>query len=99
MRLIAEVLYLVTLLFFLLLIGRVILSWIRMFSREWKPRGLVLILAESIYTVTDPPIKLLRKIIPPLSLGAVRLDLTVIILSFACVFAMSIFGSLARSGV
>jgi YggT family protein len=66
--------------FLLLLIGRLVLDWIQVFARDWRPRGPVLVLAEVIYTATDPPLKLLRRLIPPLRLGSVQLDLAFFIL-------------------
>jgi YggT family protein len=66
--------------FLLLLIGRLVLDWIQVFAREWRPRGPVLVVAEVIYTATDPPLKLLRRLIPPLRLGSVQLDLAFFIL-------------------
>jgi YggT family protein len=70
-------------LFFLALIGRLILDWIQVLAREWRPRGPVLVVAEVVYTVTDPPLKFLRRLIPPLSLGGIRLDLAFLVLMLA----------------
>ena len=70
-------------LFFAALICRLILDWIQALAREWRPRGPVLVAAEVIYTVTDPPLKFLRRLIPPLSLGGVRLDLAFLVLMLA----------------
>jgi YggT family protein len=64
----------------LLLIGRMIISWIQTFARSWQPTGIVLVIAEIIFTVTDPPLKLLRRYIPPLRLGTVALDLSYMVL-------------------
>jgi YggT family protein len=75
-----DVLRWVVLAFLLLLIGRLVLDWIQVFARDWRPRGPVLVMAEIIYTVTDPPLKLLRRLIPPLRLGSVQLDLAFFIL-------------------
>jgi YggT family protein len=66
--------------FLLLLIGTMIISWIRAFARDWHPTGVVLVICESILTVTDPPLKLLRRYIPPLRLGTVSLDLSFMVL-------------------
>jgi len=63
-----------------LLIGRMIIGWIQVFAREWRPTGIVLVLAEAIFTVTDPPLKFLRRFIPPLRLGMVALDLSFMVL-------------------
>ena len=41
----------------------------QVFARDWRPRGVVLVIAEAVYTVTDPPLQALRKVIPPLTLG------------------------------
>jgi YggT family protein len=68
--------------FLLLLIGRLVLDWIQVFARSWRPKGPVLVVAEVIYTATDPPLKLLRRLIPPLRLGSVQLDLAFMILFF-----------------
>lgn len=69
-------------LYFLVLIGRVVFDWIRMFARDWRPRGAVLLVAEPIYTLTEPPLRALRKVIPPLRVGAVSLDLSFMVLFF-----------------
>ena len=61
--------------FFLLLIGRLVLDYIQMFARSWRPRGPLLVVAEIVYTITDPPLKALRRVIPPLRIGSVALDL------------------------
>jgi YggT family protein len=74
------VLYWLVLVFLLLLIGRLILDWIQVFAHQWRPRGPVLVVAEVVYTATDPPLKLLRRLIPPLRLGSVQLDLAFFIL-------------------
>ena len=62
-------------LYLLVLFARLILSWVQVFSREWRPKGPVLVLAESVYTLTDPPLRALRKVLPPLRIGGVALDL------------------------
>jgi YggT family protein len=67
-------------LFFVLLIGRLVLDYIQMFARSWRPHGPVLVIAEVVYTITDPPLKLLRRFIPPLRIGGVALDLSFLVL-------------------
>ena len=66
--------------YLVLLIGRMIFGWVQVFAREWRPKGIVLVLAEAIFTVTDPPLKFLRRFIPPLRLGMVALDLSFMVL-------------------
>lgn len=81
-------------LFFAALICRLVLDWIQVLAREWHPRGPVLVLAEAIYTVTDPPLKFLRRLIPPLSLGTIRLDLAFLVLILAVSFATRFLSSI-----
>ena len=69
-------------LFLLALIGRLILDYIRIFSPNWRPRGVVLALAELIYSITDRPLRFVRQFVPPLRLGAVSLDLSFIVVFF-----------------
>ena len=42
----------------------------------------MLVFAELTYTITDPPIKAVNKVIPPLKLGVARIDIgfTVLVL-------------------
>lgn len=80
MDIVIAIVALVLYVFFIALIGRLVFDWIQVFARDWRPRGPVLVVAESIYTVTDPPLKALRRVIPPLRLGSVSLDLGFLIL-------------------
>jgi len=66
--------------FWLLLIARVVVEFIRSFSRDWHPRGATVVVLEVIMTLTDPPVRLLRRIIPQLTIGAVRFDLSIMVL-------------------
>ena len=68
--------------YLVVLIGRMIIGWIQVFARSWRPTGVVLVLAEGIFTATDPPLKFLRRYIPPLRLGTVALDLSYMVLYF-----------------
>jgi len=64
----------------LILIARLVFDYVFMFAREWQPGGVVLVVVEGIYTVTDPPLKLLRRVIPPLRIGGISLDLAFLVL-------------------
>jgi YggT family protein len=81
-------------LYLILLIGRLIFDWVQVFAREWRPRGVVLVLAEVIYTATDPPLRLLRRLIPPLTLGQIRLDLGFVVLFLAVTIALQVVQSI-----
>ncbi|KJL17483.1 YGGT family protein [Microbacterium azadirachtae] len=72
---IAAILNILLLLYLLTLFVRVILEWIPVFNRSWRPRGAGLIAAEIVYTITDPPIRMFRRLIPPLRIGPVALDM------------------------
>ena len=76
MNIVREVLTGVLWLYLLILIARMIISWIQAFSRDWHPTGIILVLAEVVYTATDPPLRLLRRYIPTVRLGTVALDLS-----------------------
>lgn len=91
-----SVLYFVLFVFWLLLIGRIIIEFIRTFARDWRPTGFVVVILEAVFTVTDPPVKLLRRIIPPVNLGGVRLDLSIMVLLFVVFILMSIVQRLAQ---
>jgi YggT family protein len=88
------VLSLVLNVFFAVLICRLVLDWIQVLAREWRPRGPVLMFAEVIYTVTDPPLKFLRRLIPPLSLGGMRLDLAFLVLILSVSLASNVLRAL-----
>ena len=80
MQYLREVLTYVLTIYLVLLIGRMIFGWVQVFAREWRPSGILLVIAESIYTITDPPLRLLRRFIPPLRLGMVAMDLSFMVL-------------------
>lgn len=67
-------------LYLLVLIGRLVLDIVRMLARDWQPKGVVLIVAEAIYTLTDPPLNLLRRVIPPVRIGGISLDIAFLVL-------------------
>ena len=83
-------LYLVVFVFFIALMVRLVFDWIQLFSREWRPKGVVLIAAETVYTATDPPLKALRKVLPPLRLGMIQLDLAFTVVLLVVVILLSV---------
>jgi len=68
------------LLFMLLLLARLVMDWVMMLSRGWRPGGGAAAGLEVIYSTTDPPLTLLRRVLPPLNLGSVKLDLGFMVL-------------------
>ncbi|WP_058235578.1 YggT family protein [Devriesea agamarum] len=94
MQLIVGIAYLAVLLYMIALITRLVLEWIQAYARDFRPRGLVLILFEVVYTVTDPPVSLARRLIPPLRFGGIALDLGLFIVLILCSVILSILGAL-----
>ncbi len=80
MNLLVFILRLVLQVFVLALFGRLILDYVRIFAPTWRPRGLILVIAEAIYAITDPVMKFVRRFIPPLRLGPVAIDLSFILI-------------------
>jgi YggT family protein len=80
MTLIVFLLKLVLQVFVLALFGRLILDYVRIFAPQWRPRGVILIIAEAIYAITDPVMRFVRRFIPPLRLGPVAIDLSFILI-------------------
>src|SRR4029078_11170096 len=79
--------------FLVFLLFRLVMDWVFQFARSWQPgRPLVLVL-EATYTVTDPPLKLLRRFIPPLRLGGVALDLSFFVLMIIVYILIYVVGS------
>ncbi|MFM9481484.1 YggT family protein, partial [Streptomyces scabiei] len=74
LSLVGSILSALLFIYIVLLLARLVLEYIPMFNREWRPRGAMLVVAEIVYTVTDPPIRLLRRVIPPLRIGGIAID-------------------------
>ncbi|MCS5713298.1 YggT family protein [Herbiconiux sp. CPCC 205716] len=94
---IATVVYFALLLYFFLMWGRFILDLVRTVRRDWRPTGALLVAAEAAYTVTDPPIKFFRRIIPPLRVGPVALDFGWSIVMLIVIIGLSVAGFLRAS--
>jgi YggT family protein len=83
--------------FLLLLFARMILSWVPVLVRDWQPRGPVLVVAELVYSVTDPPLRALRKVLRPVRVGNVQLDLAFIGLYILVSILMKVTGAIFRT--
>lgn len=93
---VASIANVLLLIYILLLFARLIMEYIPMFNREWRPRGFSLVLAEIVFTATDPPIRFFRRLIPPLRLGPVALDLGFPLTMLACFVLLSITRTIMR---
>lgn len=67
-------------LYIVVILARLVVEATRQFARKWRPVGVAAISLEVVYITTDPPIKVLRRFIPPLQIGGVSLDLSILIL-------------------
>ena len=90
MSIVGQVLHGLLWAFIALLWIRFIVDWVQVFARSWAPSGPILVLLEIVYSVTDPPIKALRRVIPPLRLGAVAIDLSFIIVLVAAYLLLNV---------
>jgi YggT family protein len=84
--------------FLLILFARMILSWVPVLVRDWEPRGPMLVFAEIIYSITDPPLRLLRKVLKPVRVGSMMLDLAFIGLAIGVSILMQINRTIFLSG-
>ena len=92
MRAVASVVYFALVVFLVLLIFRLIMEYVFMLARSYRPSGVVAIALEVAYSVTDPPLKALRRVIPPLRIGQVSLDLGFIVLFIVVRILMAVVG-------
>ncbi|MDP9823501.1 YggT family protein [Nocardioides massiliensis] len=76
--------------FMVLLIIRLVVDWIQVFARSWQPTGPILVVLEVVFSITDPPIKAIRKVIPPLRLGSIALDVSFILVFIVVILLMRV---------
>ena len=95
MRVVLEVASCVLLVFFILLIARLVFDYVMMFARSWRPSGVAAVGLEVVYSVTDPPLKALRRVIPPLRRGNFSIDLGFMVLLFVVYVLMQVVQSAA----
>ncbi len=80
--------------FLIVLFFRLVMDYVFQFARSYEPRGAMVVLLEATYSITDPPLKLLRRFIPPLRLGGVALDLSFFVLMIIVYILISVVGRL-----
>lgn len=95
MNLVAQIVYLLLFLFVIAMFVRIVLDVVQMAARQWRPRGLALLTAEVVYSTTDPPIRALRRVLPPLRLGGIALDLAFLVVMLVAWVLLQVFGALA----
>ncbi len=84
--------------YLLFLLARLVVGWVMVFARDWRPSGFVAAGLEVVYAATDPPLKALQRVIPPLNLGTVRLDLGFMVLLIIVFVLRGVVQSLALAG-
>ena len=82
-------------LFTYLLLARIVIEMIQSFSRSWQPGRAFSVVGEIIFTITDPPVKLLRRVIPPIPMGGVQLDVSVLVLFFILMILRAVLAGFA----
>ena len=80
MQFVGEFILFVTWVAVVILLARFVIDWIQLLARTWRPQGAIAVLCEAIYTVTDPPLRAIRNVIPPIRMGAAMLDLSPMVL-------------------
>jgi len=90
LSIILNVIYVALFIVFIAMWARFVLDWVQVLNPAWRPRGPMVVLAEVSYSITDPPIKAVRKVIPPLQLGQIRLDLAWTIVLIVLLILMSL---------
>lgn len=85
-------------LYLLVLLARIVVDWVQVLARDYRPHGPMLVLFEVVYTLTDPPLRALRRVIPPLRIGGMALDMGMLVLFLVIQFvAIPLLVSLLRS--
>lgn len=79
-RLIGLVIYYVINVYVFILVLRVVLDWVQILARDWRPQGIILVLANLVYALTDPPVRFFGRLIPPLRIGGLALDMGFLVL-------------------
>jgi YggT family protein len=92
MRIVATVALYVLWAFVALLFVRFIFDWVMVFARSWRPSGLLAALLELAYSATDPPLRALRRVLPPLRLGSIAVDVAFILLFIAAYALIAVVG-------
>ena len=94
MSIVGQVLHTVLLVFLVLLIFRLVMSYVFMLARSFRPQGPFAIVLELTYSATDPPIKAVRRVLPPLQVGNMSLDLAFMVVFLVTYVLLSVVSGL-----
>jgi YggT family protein len=92
-----NILYTLLLIYFFVMWARFVLDLVRTFNRSWRPRGAWLVVVEAVYTLTDPLVRFFRRIVPPIRIGQVALDLGWSLAMLVVIIAMTVVSWLASA--
>ncbi|KUJ54455.1 hypothetical protein ACZ90_65690 [Streptomyces albus subsp. albus] len=92
-----QVIYIALYCYLFVLIFRLVMDYVFQFARSWQPGKAMVVVLEATYTVTDPPLKLLRRFIPPLRLGGIALDLSFFVLMIIVYILIAVVHNVASS--
>lgn len=92
-----DVIYIALYCFLIVLIFRLVMDYVFQFARSWQPGKVMVVILEATYTVTDPPLKLLRRFIPPLRLGGIALDLSFFVLMIIVYILITVVSNVASN--
>jgi len=87
---VAIVVYIALTVFFVSMWARFILDLARTFAPRWRPQGFLLVVAEAVFTITDPPLRAIRKVIKPVRIGSASLDFGWSIVMLLCIILISV---------
>ncbi|TDU25471.1 YggT family protein [Arthrobacter sp. JUb115] len=94
------IIYLALAILQILLLMRIVLDVTESFARHWRPKGIALIVASAIVSITDPPLRWLRRKIKPLDLGGIRLDLSFLVLFIVVIILKAVVANLGlKTGI
>src|SRR5215204_6256176 len=99
MLIVGSILYYLVFIFIALLWIRFIVDWVQVFARSWEPHGVLLVLLEIVYSITDPPIKTLGRIVKPIRIGNFALDLSFILVMILAYVALAVNRQIFLAGV
>ena len=97
MAIVWNIVYTILLVYFFVMWARFVLDLVRTFNRAWRPHGFMLVLVEGVYTVTDPLVRFFRRLVPPIRIGQVALDLAWSLAMLVVIIAMTVVSWLAAS--
>ena len=92
-----NILYLLLLIYFFVMWGRFVLDLVRTFNRSWRPRGAWLVVVEAVYSLTDPLVRFFRRLVPPIRIGQVALDLGWSLAMLVVIVAMTVVSFLQQA--